>query len=136
MFEQHWDHFGPNGETPWQFIRAEGYNYVYAGENLAKGFQTAEGVHEAWMASPTHAANIMSGNYKDIGVAVVQGVLLGKQTTLVVQMFGNLTTNVAGTATSGSIKSSSGTVVGNEHGEIKSIRITRQCNPRYLQILA
>lgn len=125
MFEQqYWDHFGPNGETPWQFIRAEGYNYVYAGENLAKGFQTAEGVHEAWMASPTHAANIMSGNYKDIGVAVVQGVLLGKQTTLVVQMFGNLTTQVAGTSTVEGTESSSGTVVGNEQGEIKSIRIT------------
>lgn len=125
MFEQqYWDHFGPNGETPWQFIRAEGYNYVYAGENLAKGFQTAEGVHEAWMASPTHAANIMSGNYKDIGVAVVQGMLLGKQTTLVVQMFGNLTTQVAGTSTSEGTKSSSGKVVGNEQGEIKSIRIT------------
>ena len=27
MFEkQYWDHFGPNGETPWQFIRAAGYN--------------------------------------------------------------------------------------------------------------
>ena len=125
MFEQqYWDHFGPNGETPWQFIRAEGYNYVYAGENLAKGFQTAEGVHEAWMASPTHAANIMSGNYKDIGVAVVQGVLLGKQTTLVVQMFGNLTTQVAGTSTVEGTESSSGIVVGNEQGEIKSIRIT------------
>lgn len=126
MFEQqYWDHFGPNGETPWQFIRAEGYNYVYAGENLAKGFQTAEGVHEAWMASPTHAANIMSGNYKDIGVAIVNGVLLGKQTTLVVQMFGNLTTEVAGASSSGSpVSSSSGKVVGNEQGEIKSIRIT------------
>lgn len=125
MFEQqYWDHFGPNGETPWQFIRAEGYNYVYAGENLAKGFQTAEGVHEAWMASPTHAANIMSGNYKDIGVAVVQGVLLGKQTTLVVQMLGNLTTQVAGASTTEGTESSSGTIVGNEQGEIKSIRIT------------
>ena len=126
MFEQqYWDHFGPNGETPWQFIRAEGYNYVYAGENLAKGFQTAEGVHEAWMASPTHAANIMSGNYKDIGVAIVNGVLLGKQTTLVVQMFGNLTTEVAGASSSGNTTtSSSGKVVGNEQGEIKSIRIT------------
>lgn len=92
MFEkQYWDHFGPNGESPWQFIRATGYDYVYAGENLAKGFRTAEGIHEAWMASPTHKANIVSGNYKDIGVAVVEGELLGKQTTLVVQMFGNLT---------------------------------------------
>lgn len=125
MFEeQYWDHFGPNGETPWQFIRAEGYNYVYAGENLAKGFQTAEGVHEAWMASPTHAANIMSANYKDIGVAVVQGVLLGKQTTLVVQMFGNLTSEVAGASTGTETTSSENTVIGDEVGEIKSIMIT------------
>jgi uncharacterized protein YkwD len=72
MFElQYWDHYGPNGETPWQFIRAAGYDYVYAGENLAKGFQTAEGVHEAWMASESHRANIMSSYYEDIGVAVV-----------------------------------------------------------------
>lgn len=29
MFEeQYWDHYGPNGETPWQFIRGAGYNYV------------------------------------------------------------------------------------------------------------
>ena len=126
MFEvQYWDHFGPNGETPWQFIRAEEYNYVYAGENLAKGFQTTEGVHEAWMASPTHAANIMSANYKDIGVAVVQGTLLGKQTTLVVQMFGNLTTEVASATTGGSkTTTSGGTVIGTEHGDIKSIMIT------------
>lgn len=122
--EQYWDHFGPNGETPWQFIRAQGYNYIYAGENLAKGFQTAEGVHEAWMASPTHAANIMSPNYKDIGVAVVEGVLLGKRTILVVQMFGNLTQEVAGVSTGTKTSTSSNTVVGNEHGDIKSIMIT------------
>jgi hypothetical protein len=125
MFEeQYWDHFGPNGETPWQFIRAAGYNYVYAGENLAKGFQTAEGVHEAWMASPTHAANIMSVNYKDIGVAVVQGTLLGKQTTLVVEMFGNLTTDIVTPSDSNQVESSQDTVTGDEEGEIKSIMIT------------
>lgn len=135
MFEkQYWDHFGPNGESPWQFIRAAGYNYVYAGENLAKGFKTAEGVHEAWMASPTHKANIVSGNYKDIGVAVVEGELLGKQTTLVVQMFGNLTTEVySATQTPEETEtlsvpavpsSTEKVVVNNEAGEIKSIRIT------------
>ena len=125
LSEQYWDHFGPNGETPWQFIRAEGYNYVYAGENLAKGFQTAEGVVEAWMASPTHKANIVSVNYKDIGVAVVQGTLLGKQTILVVQMFGNLTQEVAGASTTDSKTSSSGnTVVGKDSGDIMSISIT------------
>jgi len=123
MFEeQYWDHFGPNGETPWQFIRGAGYYYVYAGENLAKGFSTAEGVHEAWMASTSHRANIMSGKYKDIGVAVVEGVLLGKRTTLVVQMFGNLTQDVAGATktVTPTPKPSTNTEV----GEIKSISIT------------
>lgn len=119
--EQYWDHFGPNGETPWQFIRGAGYYYVYAGENLAKGFSTSEGVHEAWMASPTHKANVMNGKYKDIGVAVVEGVLLGKRTTLVVQMFGNLTQEVAGATKTVTPKPSS--KVTNESGEIKSISI-------------
>jgi hypothetical protein len=137
MFEkQYWDHFGPNGESPWQFIRAAGYNYVYAGENLAKGFRTAEGVHEAWMASPTHKANIISGNYKDIGVAVVEGVLLGKQTILVVQMFGNLTTEVYGATPQQPAEETvlpqqeappveeKKVITRQESGEIKSIRIT------------
>ena len=133
--KQYWDHFGPNGESPWQFIRAAGYDYVYAGENLAKGFRTSEGIHEAWMASPTHKENIISGNYKDIGVAVVQGELLGKETTLVVQMFGNLTSEVHGTARPPAEEapsppspepstSESDVVVNRESGQIKSIRIT------------
>jgi len=133
MFEeQYWDHYGPNGETPWQFITAAGYAYVYAGENLAKGFRTSEGVVEAWMASPTHRDNILSENYQDIGIAVKTGVLLGKETTLVVQMFGNLTSEVYG-STSESTSEESTTqetktpvtkspVI--ETGEIKAISIT------------
>ncbi|MFA7654782.1 MAG: CAP domain-containing protein, partial [Candidatus Dojkabacteria bacterium] len=142
MFEeQYWDHFGPNGESPWQFIRAAGYDYVYAGENLGKGFRTAEGLHEAWMASPTHKENVISRNYKDIGVAVVDGILLGKQTTLVVQMFGNLTSDVHGSSavepsvpnvpaptpvlnleTEPSVEKK--VIINREVGEIKSISIT------------
>jgi hypothetical protein len=86
------------------------------------------------MASPTHKANIVSGNYKDIGVAVVEGELLGKQTTLVVQMFGNLTSEVysatqtpeeSQTPSEPTAPSSTEKVVVNdEAGEIKSIRIT------------
>lgn len=127
MFElQYWDHFGPNGESPWMFISQAGYSYVYAGENLAKGFRTAEGVHEAWMASPTHRDNIMSGNYRDIGVAVVQGTLQGKETTLVVQMFGNLSSKTLKASTSApSVKSApTPKPVIKEQGEIKSIKIT------------
>jgi hypothetical protein len=126
MFDQqYWDHFGPNGETPWQFITAAGYNYVYAGENLAKGFRTSEGVIEAWMASPTHRDNILSKNYKDIGIAVKTGVLLGKETTLVVQMFGNLTTDVQGSNPPPTTRTPVTRSPVIETGQIKAISITQ-----------
>ena len=62
---QYWDHYAQDGTTPWSFIKQTDYKYVYAGENLAKGFKTSEGVHQAWMASPTHRANILSGKYSN-----------------------------------------------------------------------
>ncbi|MCD6301607.1 MAG: hypothetical protein J7L82_06015, partial [Staphylothermus sp.] len=127
MFElQYWDHFGPNGESPWQFIKAAGYNYVYAGENLARGFRTSEGVHEAWMSSPTHKANIVSPNYEDIGVSVVTGVLEGSQTILVVQMFGNLSmpqSSTPITVPDTSEESEPDTYTPTEFGQIKAIMI-------------
>ncbi|MEI6886775.1 MAG: CAP domain-containing protein [bacterium] len=87
----YWAHFGPNGETPWQFIKEAGYIYVFAGENLAKGFSTSSAVHDAWLNSPTHKANIMKPEFRDIGMYVAEGNLAGEQTTLVVQMFGSKT---------------------------------------------
>ena len=59
----YWAHFAPDGTSPWDFIRGEGYNYTYAGENLAKGFTTSYDAVKAWMKSPTHKANILSPNY-------------------------------------------------------------------------
>jgi hypothetical protein len=43
---------------------------------------------DAWINSSTHRENIVKSNYTDVGYAVVNGVLNGEQTTLVVQMFG------------------------------------------------
>ena len=87
----YWSHRSPTGKTPWDFLREVGYSYVYAGENLARDFADASGVVAAWMASPTHKENIVSKNYQEIGVAVVDGELGGLKTTLVVQMFGTPT---------------------------------------------
>ncbi|MDP1721754.1 MAG: CAP domain-containing protein [Candidatus Gottesmanbacteria bacterium] len=84
----YWAHNSPSGKTPWEFVTVAGYRYRVAGENLAKNFSVSSGVVDAWMASPTHRENIMRGDYKDIGFAVVNGVLAGEETTLVVQMFG------------------------------------------------
>ena len=43
---------------------------------------------KAWMNSPTHKENIVSTRYQETGIAVVNGVLSGVETTLVVQFFG------------------------------------------------
>lgn len=91
----YWAHNSPQGKTPWDFIIGAGYKYTLAGENLAKNFQTSEGVVDAWMASPTHKANIVKAGYKDIGFAIVNGVLNGEETTLVVQMFGTTSAPIA-----------------------------------------
>lgn len=86
--KNYWAHNSTDGKTPWEFVTASGYRYRVAGENLAKNFSVSSAVVDAWMASPTHKDNIMRGDYKDIGFAVVNGVLGGEETTLVVQMFG------------------------------------------------
>ncbi|MCG2685812.1 CAP domain-containing protein, partial [Candidatus Parcubacteria bacterium] len=72
----------------WYFIVGVGYDYLYAGENLAKDFSHSSGVVDAWMNSPTHRENLVNPRYEDIGLAVVNGTLNGVETTLVVQMFG------------------------------------------------
>ena len=89
MFQNnYWAHIAPDGTEPWDFILGEGYDYVYAGENLAKNFGTSDDVVEAWYNSSSHRENLLNDHYKEIGFAVVNGVLDGYETTLVVQMFG------------------------------------------------
>lgn len=86
---QYWAHNAPDGTTPWQWFAKVDYNYAYAGENLAKNFTTASAATSAWMASPEHRKNMLDSHYSDIGLAVVDGVLQGKQTKLIVALFGS-----------------------------------------------
>lgn len=85
--KNYWAHDSPDGETPWDFIVAAGYNYSTAGENLAKDFDTSAGVVNAWMNSPEHRANILNKGFVDVGVAVMNGTLQGETTTLVVALY-------------------------------------------------
>lgn len=89
--EDYWAHNSPSGKTPWIFIKDAGYTYVYAGENLARGFQSSDDVVKAWMASPDHRENMLSKNYSDVGFAVEKGKLLGEDTVLIVEMLGSTT---------------------------------------------
>jgi uncharacterized protein YkwD len=84
----YFSHDTPEGKKPWHWINKNDYDYVFAGENLAMGFTTAEMVHEAFMNSPSHRKNIMNEKYQDVGIAVVHGEIEGKKTILLVQFFG------------------------------------------------
>jgi hypothetical protein len=84
----YWAHTSPAGLSPWDFFNQAGYQYSVAGENLAKDFYDTEGLMKAWINSPTHRDNIINNKYQEIGIAVVNGVLGGVKTTLVVQHFG------------------------------------------------
>ena len=84
----YFSHDTPEGKRPWQWINRAEYDYVYAGENLAMDFHTAEVVHAAFMKSPSHRRNILNPKYKDVAIAVLTGEIDGHATTLLVEFFG------------------------------------------------
>lgn len=59
-------HTRPNGSDWWTVD-----SRVMYGENLARAYYTAETVVDAWMASPTHKANIMKADFKTLSIAIV-----------------------------------------------------------------
>lgn len=63
-------HTGANGSQPWDRMREAGYNYTFAGENIAAGFKTVDSVMNGWINSPGHYANMVSVNFKEVGFGV------------------------------------------------------------------
>src|SRR3989344_63485 len=90
----YFSHNGPDGKTPWEWIGESGYDYQYAGENLAVRFTDSKDVVVGWMASPTHRANIVKPAYTDVGVGIAQGMYKGAPATFVVQYFGKRANHV------------------------------------------
>lgn len=88
LARNYFSHTDPEGNPPWYWFQTVGYQYASAGENLAIGFLDAKEAMDAWNSSPSHRANILNPNYKEIGVAVLKGSLRGTETTLVIQLFG------------------------------------------------
>lgn len=82
-------HTSPSGITPWYWLKEAKYNFVYAGENLAVDFTESENVEYAWLNSPKHRENIMNSHFTDIGIATIDGMFEGKNTTFVVEFFGS-----------------------------------------------
>jgi uncharacterized protein YkwD len=90
MEEQaYWDHESPDGMSPFTWLRVRDYQFQAAGENLAKGFETAHLLVSSWMESPGHRANIMSRSYDECGIAIIEGSTTGPANgKSIVVMFG------------------------------------------------
>ena len=87
--KEYFAHTSPEGKTPWYWLKQVGYEYQYAGENLAVDFSDSQDVARAWMNSPTHKANITKQNYTEVGTGVAEGKFEGKKTVYVAQVYAN-----------------------------------------------
>lgn len=59
-------HTRPDG-NPWWTVDSE----LLFGENIAKGYQSADSVVTAWMESSDHKENILYSGFETIGIAVI-----------------------------------------------------------------
>lgn len=87
MEENYFAHTSPSGTDPWEWFLQSGYNFSYAGENLATEFNDVYKQHRGWMNSPKHKQNILDEKFLYTGVAVGQRKVDGEDVTLTVQVF-------------------------------------------------
>ena len=74
MEEQgYWAHVAPDGRPPFLWLKVRRYDFRFAGENLATGFETLELLVSGWMESHGHRENILSPDYEDCGIAIIDG---------------------------------------------------------------
>jgi uncharacterized protein YkwD len=87
--EGYWSHTSPEGMSPFTWVKVRAYPFSKVGENLATGFETARVLVDSWMESPGHRANIMSPDFEDVGISIIEGSTQGPATgRSIVVMFG------------------------------------------------
>lgn len=86
--KSYYAHVSPDGKTPLDWLKAAGYNYLNAGENLVIDRDTSKEAVAAWMNSPEHRENILRPQFTEIGIGVAKGKYDGLDTIFVVQEFG------------------------------------------------
>jgi uncharacterized protein YkwD len=95
----YFDHPSANGTAFWKRIRhyypARGHSYWSVGENLvwASPSESAAGAMNLWIASPPHLKNLLSPQWRQIGVSAVTvvdapGVYHGQRVTIITTDFG------------------------------------------------
>ncbi|BCZ44553.1 hypothetical protein psyc5s11_06200 [Clostridium gelidum] len=69
----YFDHVTPQGTKYSDWLKAVGYTYTTAGENIAYNNYDAVELFTQWWNSPGHRANMMNSSYTKVGIGVVQG---------------------------------------------------------------
>jgi uncharacterized protein YkwD len=69
----YWGHRSPEGRSPFEALRLNGFAFRSAGENLARGFETPLMLVLGWLESPGHRRNLLSADFAAIGIAVIDG---------------------------------------------------------------
>jgi uncharacterized protein YkwD len=68
----YFSHTGLDGSSAGDRITRAGYAWSTWGENIAAGYDTVRAVVDGWMESDGHCANIMSPQFRDMGLACAQ----------------------------------------------------------------
>jgi uncharacterized protein YkwD len=66
--DDHLDHVGRDGWGPFDRIRAVGYSFRVAAENIASGSPGATATLWQWLNSPGHCVNIMGADFLHLGI--------------------------------------------------------------------
>lgn len=82
---KYFSHTSPTYGSPFDMMRKFGIKYNTAGENIAKGYPSAQAVVKGWMNSSGHRANILNPSFKTLGV----GAYNSNGTIYWTQMFTN-----------------------------------------------
>ena len=64
-------HEGSDGSHPWTRVQRTGYPARFTAENVGVGQKSMANVIEGWRRSPPHNANLLAGNARQMGVAMV-----------------------------------------------------------------
>ncbi len=91
MAKNHYfSHTGPDGKSVTSWVLQYDYDYEFAGENLAMGFNSAADVVAAWKKSPTHYANLIDADFIHSGIGIKSGEYDSVPTAFVAMHFGAL----------------------------------------------
>jgi uncharacterized YkwD family protein len=69
--KHYFSHNSPTYGSPAQMLAKYGISYMQFAENIAQG-SSATQIHQMWMASPGHRANILNPQLTKLGVGVAQ----------------------------------------------------------------